>query len=197
MCCRLHSPQHTLHNSSDAAGPTAALAAVALAAASPAQPAATQLPVAEPTPTSPSPPSPSPAPQKRRVECGRPGRCSEAAGLKDPNDGHEVRCCSDVHSPFRIRLRGTPTPGPETRVALFGVGQMRALSGSARRTRPLRRLRPPAERQAPGCAPPRSSWTAVRRARAVGSIRNWSGPSRRRRRRRRRRHYRYHSSGPL
>ena len=52
-----------------------------------------------PTPPSPSPPSPSPPPtppppppQKRPVECGRPGQCpSETAGLRDPDELHEVR----------------------------------------------------------------------------------------------------------
>ena len=165
---------------------------------------------------SPPPPSPSPPPQKRPVECGKPDHCSKAAGLKDPNEGHAVRSCnappdcpcsSPSHPcaarcaaarrprPFRIRPKGTSTPGPRTLVALFGVGQMRAQIGTARKTRPSRRLRPSAKRQAPGSAPPRSSWTAVRRARAVDLIRNWSGPSLcRRRRQPRRRQDRYHSS---
>ena len=53
--------------------------------------------------------SPSPAPQKRPVECGKPGHCSEAAGLKDPNKGHEVRCCSDVQ-PVQKSTEGDPYP---------------------------------------------------------------------------------------
>ena len=32
-----------------------------------------------------------PLPQKLPVQCGRPGRCSEVAGLKDPDELHEVR----------------------------------------------------------------------------------------------------------
>ena len=54
-------------------------------------------------------PSPSPAPQKRPVECGKPGHCPEAAGLKDQNEGHEVRCCSDVQ-PVQNSTEGDPYP---------------------------------------------------------------------------------------
>ena len=35
-----------------------------------------------------------PPPQKRPVECGRPGTCSEAAGLREPDELHEV-CASN------------------------------------------------------------------------------------------------------
>ena len=42
-------------------------------------------------PGDPSPPPPSP--QQRPVECGRPGHCSEEAGLRDPDELHEVRAC--------------------------------------------------------------------------------------------------------
>ena len=42
-----------------------------------------------PSPSAPSPPPP----QQRPVECGRPGLCSEAAGLRDPDELHEVRVC--------------------------------------------------------------------------------------------------------
>ena len=37
------------------------------------------------------PPPPSPLPQKHPVECGRPTLCSEASGLRDPDELHEVR----------------------------------------------------------------------------------------------------------
>ena len=65
-------------------------------------------PLMPPSPPLPSP-SPSPAPQKRPVECGKPGHCSEVAGLKDPNEGHEVRCCSDVQ-PVQNSTEGDPHP---------------------------------------------------------------------------------------
>ena len=185
---------------------------------SPPPPSPTPPPLSPSPSPSPPPPSPSPPPQKRPVECGRPDYCSKAAGLKDPNEGHAVRalathrrincpCSPPSHPcaarcaaarrprPFRIRPKGISTPGPRTLVALFGVGQMRAQTGTARKTRPSRRLRPSAKRQTLGSAPPRSSWTAVRRARAVDLIGNWSGPSLcRRRRQPRRRQDRYHSS---
>ena len=70
----------------------------------------TQLVWAVPPPPPPPPPSPSPPPQKRPVECGSlPGHCPEAAGLKDPNEGHEVRCCSDVQ-PVQNSTEGDPYP---------------------------------------------------------------------------------------
>ena len=61
-----------------------------------------------PPPPLPVPPSPpGPPPQKRPVECGRPGHCpSETAGLRDPNELHEVHfatlipsgaCLMDAH----------------------------------------------------------------------------------------------------
>ena len=49
-------------------------------------------PSPSPVPPSPSPPPPPPpSPQQRPVECGRPGHCSEAAGLRDPDELHEAR----------------------------------------------------------------------------------------------------------
>ena len=57
-----------------------------------------------PPPPSPVPPSPShPPPQKRPVECGRPGQCpSETSGLRDPDELHEVRFASLIR--FRVML---------------------------------------------------------------------------------------------
>ena len=46
------------------------------------------------TPPSTPPPLPSPPPPQRPVECGRPGVCSETPGLRDPNELHEVRACT-------------------------------------------------------------------------------------------------------
>eukprot|EP00964_Phaeocystis_antarctica_P021094 scaffold11674_cov60-Phaeocystis_antarctica.AAC.4 len=67
-------------------------------------------------------------------------------------------------------------PGDPLRVAaLCGERQRRA--GSAHLTRPSPRPRPSAKRQAPGFAPPPSSWTAAPQAVGVASILNWSGPS--------------------
>ena len=41
-------------------------------------------------PSPPHSPPQSPPPQQRPVECGRPGLCSEAAGLRSPDELHEV-----------------------------------------------------------------------------------------------------------
>ena len=46
------------------------------------------------TPPSTPPPLPSPPPPQRPVECGRAGVCSETPGLRDPNELHEVRACT-------------------------------------------------------------------------------------------------------
>ena len=62
-------------------------------------------------PPNPSPPPPLPVPanppgslaQKRPVECGRPGHCSKAAGLRDPDELNEVSTCNaHASSPLSI-----------------------------------------------------------------------------------------------
>ena len=66
---------------------------------SPLPPSPSPPPVPPPSPPPPLPPSPPPMPSppsKRPVACGKPDHCSEAAGLRDPDEPHEVRCCSDV-----------------------------------------------------------------------------------------------------
>ena len=58
---------------------------------SPSPPGPSPPPSSPPLP-SPLPTPPNPPPQKRPVECGRPGQCpSETAGLRDPDELHEVR----------------------------------------------------------------------------------------------------------
>ena len=85
-------------------------------------------PSPSPRPPSPSPPPPSPSPrattlapsppppppQQRPVECGRPGLCpDEAAGLRDPDELHEVSPASHhaVYAP-RIHVLNTHIPIP-------------------------------------------------------------------------------------
>jgi hypothetical protein len=60
--------------------------------------------LAAPTTASPPPPLPPPrphlsAPPPSPVACGRPGHCSEAAGLRDPDELHEARAYDYGQSP--------------------------------------------------------------------------------------------------
>ena len=59
------------------------------------------------------PPPPSTFPYGR-VECGKPGLCSETAGPRDPNELHEVRACDrrcPTHASPHLRVS---RPAPET-----------------------------------------------------------------------------------
>ena len=84
-----------------------------------------------PPPPSPSSPSP-PPPQQRQVECGRPGDCSDTAGLRDPNELHEVRACATqpiTHAcALYVFAQRAPLPSPWPgavllqRQALYSLG---------------------------------------------------------------------------
>ena len=156
-------------------------------------------PSPSPVPPSPSPPPPPPpSPQQRPVECGRPGRCSEAAGLRDPDELHEARALTVPRTPvpalyMHVRLHArraqprlipatafrcgaAPTssslrPGdPVGLAALCGESRMRA--GRAHATRPSPRPRPSAKPQARGSAPPPSWRPAAPQALAAASTSN-------------------------
>ena len=136
-------------------------------------------------------PAPS-TPPYGRVECGQLGRCSEAAGLRDPNELHEVRACNASSLTFRALSMLTATPirghrcgaaptssrpqsgGPVGVAALCGGSRMR---GGARATRPSPRPRPSAKPQVPGSAPLPSSWAAAPEELGVSSTLSWCGAS--------------------
>ena len=72
------------------------------------------------TPPSTPPPLPSPPPPQRPVECGRPGVCSETPGLRDPNELHEVRACTQPNPSHACALyafahRARPYPFGQVR----------------------------------------------------------------------------------
>ena len=133
-------------------------------------------------------PAPS-TPPYGRVECGQLGRCPEAAGLRDPNELHEVRACNASSLTFRAlsMLTATPIRGhrcgaaptssrqpgePVGLAALCGGSRMR---GGARATRPSPRPRPSAKPQVPGSAPLPSSWAAAPEELGVASTLSWCG----------------------
>ena len=107
--------------------------------------------------TTPPPPS---TPPYGRLECGKPGACNENAGLRNPNELHEVRACNASSLTFRAlsMLTATPIRGhrcgaaptssslqpgePLGLAAPCGGSQMRA--GHAHATRPSPRPRPSA-----------------------------------------------------
>ena len=139
--------------------------------------------------TTPPPPS---TPPYGRVECGKPGLCSEAAGLRNPNELHEVRACNASSLTFRAlsmltatpirgrRCGAAPTSSPQAGpalglAALCGGSRMRG--GSARATRPSPRPRPSAKPQVPGSAPLPSSWAAAPEELGVASTLSWCGAS--------------------
>ena len=83
-------------------------------------------PVSPPSPPV-SPPSPPMPPQARPAECGKPDSCpSERAGLRDPDELHEVRLCNashhvHVHALCMCSSRPYPRPGAVLLRRLVGI----------------------------------------------------------------------------
>jgi len=81
----------------------------------PTSTAPTASPISSTPTASPFASVPTPAIGCRMLECGRVGRCSETetASCEDPQEPHDVRCCSDVNKPGWTQ-RGSECPWTES-----------------------------------------------------------------------------------